>query len=214
MSIRSIQARSSGRDVRARPVLWLAVLASCVSFGCASREPAGSSPSATESREEVFVLRSLRYERTTKSNWCTPALPGFTPLSGGFVAEDRHTMWAIAIGATDGRVTNDKVNKVGEIRSCIAVTADPRVFSFYAEGRVASLSFTGAGDCLPIRSDFPEKGITTFRCVLDLRDLPPPYVGGVLTTSTINSRAPLGEVSDPPGYSQPSIATIRLWRTR
>ncbi len=28
------------------------------------------------------------------------------------------------------------------------------------------------------------------------------------------SRQPIGAVSDPPGYVQPSIATMRLWKKR
>jgi len=47
-----------------------------------------------------------------------------------------------------------------------------------------------------------------------LGQLPDPYLGGLLMANTINSRAPLGGVSDPPGYTQPSIATVRLWKRR
>jgi len=54
--------------------------------------------------------------------------------------------------------------------------------------------------------------MTVFRCYLELRDLPTGYVGGQLTTNTVVSRQGIGESSDPPGYVQPSIATIRLWR--
>lgn len=39
-----------------------------------------------------------------------------------------------------------------------------------------------------------------------------PYVGGLLTTNTLTSRAAFGGDSDPPGYTQASIATIRLWK--
>ena len=62
--------------------------------------------------------------------------------------------------------------------------------------------------------NFPEAGITSVRCFLVLSNLPSPYVAGVLTTNTVASRKPLGDESDPPGYTQPSIATIRLWRKR
>jgi hypothetical protein len=36
--------------------------------------------------------------------------------------------------------------------------------------------------------------------------------GGFLATSTITSRATVGENTEPPGHVQASIATIRLWR--
>jgi hypothetical protein len=53
-----------------------------------------------------------------------------------------------------------------------------------------------------------------FACQLDLTGLPPEYVGGQLTTNTLQSRTTLGSDTDPPGYTQPSIATIRLWKKR
>lgn len=51
-------------------------------------------------------------------------------------------------------------------------------------------------------------------CVLNLMDSAGFYVGGQLTTNTITSRNSLGTVTDPPGYTQASIATIRLWKQR
>ncbi len=41
-----------------------------------------------------------------------------------------------------------------------------------------------------------------------------PFVGGLLTTSTMTTKASFGGDSEPPGYTQASIATIRLWRAR
>jgi hypothetical protein len=52
------------------------------------------------------------------------------------------------------------------------------------------------------------------RCFMELSGLPAPYVGGQLTTNTVGSRNALGDRTDPPGYTQPSIATIRLWKRR
>jgi hypothetical protein len=68
--------------------------------------------------------------------------------------------------------------------------------------------------CCSIVSDYPEPGITSVRCFLILSNLPFPYVAGVLTTNSVTSRQPVGAESNPPGYVQPSIATIRLWRKR
>jgi len=64
------------------------------------------------------------------------------------------------------------------------------------------------------KKDFPEPGLSVFRCFLEIQNLPEGYVGGQLTTNTVVSRRSIGEVSDPPGYIQPSIATIRLWKKR
>ena len=62
--------------------------------------------------------------------------------------------------------------------------------------------------------DFPEAGLFPVRCQLILSGLPAPYVGGLLTTNTMTSRAAFGGDTDPPGYTQASIATIRLWKSK
>jgi hypothetical protein len=62
--------------------------------------------------------------------------------------------------------------------------------------------------------DFPESGLVAVRCHLVLSGLPAPFVGGLLTTNTLTSRAAFGGASDPAGYTQASIATMRLWKAR
>ena len=68
--------------------------------------------------------------------------------------------------------------------------------------------------CRALRVDFPQTGLVPVRCQLILNELPAPYVGGLLTTNTITSRAAFGGDTDPPGYTQASIATIRLWKSK
>jgi hypothetical protein len=62
--------------------------------------------------------------------------------------------------------------------------------------------------------DFPEPGLFPVRCQLILNGMEKPYVGGLLTTNTLTSKAPLGGDTDPYGYTQASIATIRLWKAK
>jgi hypothetical protein len=83
----------------------------------------------------------------------------------------------------------------------------------YAEGLIGGLAFIGNGQCSLGRIDFPENGLDVARCHLELRSLPAPYVGGFLTSNTMTSKQAIGDVSDPPGHVQSSIATVRLWRT-
>lgn len=158
------------------------------------------------------MLRSLREDRTAKADWCTPERTGSTPPSGGFLLEDHYTMWSVAVSAKDGKVSDAKAGLAGELHACFGATNDPRVVSFYTDGRIGGIHLAGKGDCLRERVDFPEKGISTLRCYLNLSELPAPYVGGSLATNTIQSNAVLGAASNPPGYVQASIATIRLWR--
>jgi hypothetical protein len=82
------------------------------------------------------------------------------------------------------------------------------------EGSLGAVTFSGKGECLASKSDYPEAGITGVRCFLHLSGLTPEYLGGELTTNSIRSGNVLGGVSDPPAYTQPSIATIRLRRRR
>ena len=99
------------------------------------------------------------------------------------------------------------------LHACFGLLAESGTF-FYAEGTLGDVPFTGRGDCRTTRQNHPEAGVSVQRCFMELSGLPPAYVGGKLTTNTIGSRNALGDRTDPPGYTQPSIATIRLWKRR
>ena len=185
-------------------------------IGCAAQAPATTEQATVGVREDILVLRSVKEGRDPKSDWCTPARTAFEPLDpskGGFLSEERYSMWAVTVRPADGRISDAKASKAGELRACFRSTADPKMVGFFTEGRLAGVTFRGSGNCLVLRLDFPEKGIRPVRCFLELRDLPAPYTGGVLTTNSVTSRAALGDATDPPGYVQSSIATVRLWRT-
>ena len=85
--------------------------------------------------------------------------------------------------------------------------------NFHAEIRLGALTFRGDGECQAVATDFPQAGLFPVRCQLVLSGLPAPYVGGILTTNTMTSKAAFGGDTDPPGYAQASIATVRLWRS-
>jgi hypothetical protein len=194
----------------------VAILVGASIIGCAAQTPATTEHAPVGAREDILVLRSIKEESIPKSDWCTPARTAFEPLDpsgGGFVSEERYSMWAVTVRPADGRISDAKANKVGELRACFRSTADPKVVAFFTEGRLAGVTFSGSGgNCVVLRLDFPEKGIRPVRCFLELRDLPAPYTSGVLTTNSVTSRAALGDATDPPGYVQSSIATVRLWR--
>jgi hypothetical protein len=120
----------------------------------------------------------------------------------------------VQTSSSDGRVTNADARIIGSLHACLGATGDSTRSNFYGVGTVAGVSFVGKGECVLGTRDFPEAGIMVARCFLELTELPEGYVGGYLTTNTVLSRVALGGVSDPPGYTQPSIATIRLWKRR
>ena len=130
--------------------------------------------------------------------------------------EDRYTFHSVATRTTDGLVTDADAGTIGELHACFGPLPDDAAsFNFYAEGKLNGVTFTGRGNCLSTRENYPEPGVSGFRCYLDLTDLPPDYVGGQLATNTIVRAltAPAG-TPDPPGYVQQSIATVRLWKRR
>lgn len=160
--------------------------------------------------EDIYVVRSLRLSRIQATGFCAASRTGFVEMN----TEDEYDFQSVKTKTSDGMVSDANVETVGTLHACFGGTQEPTRFSFYAEGALGGTPFTGHGDCLMARQDFPESGLQVFRCFLDLTALPEGYVGGHLTTNTVTSKRTLGDVSDPPGYVQPSIATIRLWKKR
>ena len=160
--------------------------------------------------EEIYVVRSLRFAREKPTANCTEERTGFPNVLG----EDRFTLQSLKLDLATGKVGDANVSTVGDLIGCIGRTSNPANFNFYVEGSLGEVKFTGRGECLTAKKDFPESGLNMIRCFLDLADLPQQYIGGHLTSNTINSRKMVGLESDPSGYVQPSIATIRLWKAR
>jgi hypothetical protein len=158
--------------------------------------------------EELYLARSVRETRVPAAEFCSRERAGFSATT-----EDRYTFRSMALGPM-ARVTDANVQTVGDIHACFGSPSGNQIL-FYAEGQLSGVSFKGIGDCLIIKLNFPEQGINVYRCWLDLSDLPAQYVGGVLTTSTLNSMSKLiGTETIPAGYTQASIATVRLWKKR
>lgn len=162
--------------------------------------------------EEIYILRSVREYREPATGWCSSAKAGFESFATD--AERFFSFWSVRSRPEDGRVVEAKEVRVAELRGCFGPTSEPARQNFYAEITLSSMSFRGNGECLAMKVDFPEAGLFPVRCQLVLDGLPAPYVGGLLTTNTITSKAGFGDETDPPGYTQASIATIRLWKSR
>lgn len=182
------------------------------SFGALATCVSSSSSGAPtpDSHEEIYVLRSIRERQPPVGNGCSPSKTGFElfPVD----AERSFSFWSVR--SEGGRVVDAKVARVAELQGCFGPTAERVRQNFYAEIKLGSLSFHGTGECLALAVNFPEAGLFPVRCQLVLSGLPAPYVGGLLTTNTLTSKAAFGGESDPPGYTQASIATIRLWKTK
>jgi len=166
-------------------------------------------PSPTEV-EEIYIARSVRESRMEPTEFCAKARTGVDHAT----VEDWFTFRSVATAASDGRVLDANVKTIGSIHDCFGPTANPAIFDFYGDILLGSTAFKGFGKCQSAKSDFPERGLRVFQCFLDLAGLPGEYVGGLLTTNTISSLKALGTETEPGGYTQASIATIRLWKKR
>jgi hypothetical protein len=176
-----------------------------------STEAVSQSISASDGGvEEIYIARSLCELRIKPTKFCAEKNIGF----GSAYSEERFTFRSVATRVTDGRIVEANVQEIGQLHACFGSTSDPSTANFYAEGVLANVSFKGTGECRIMKQDFPEPGIIPNRCFLELRELPNGYIGGHLTTNSVVSRNRIGDKSDPSGYTQPSIATIRLWKRR
>lgn len=195
-----------------RPAVFFAAV---LLYSCAKHRPHLIKPDT--SRETIYVLRSIREEPAREpsaraARGCDERTIGFTPYASD--AERFYSLWSVLGRPTDGRVIDAGKKRVASLRGCFGPTTDRRRQHFQAEITMGSLSFEGRGECLALGIDVPERDMFPVRCQLVLSGLPAPYASGLLTTNTITSRAAFGGETDPPGYTQASIATIRLWRAR
>ena len=165
---------------------------------------------AKPQKEEIYIAHSVRESQVAPTEFCAQARTGF----GDVLIESRFTFRSTATRGADGRMVDMNLKIVGSIHACFGRTADPATLTFNGEGVLGGFAFKGIGECLRTKSDFPERGLNVSRCFLDLSGLPDQYAGGLLTTNTMTSRKDLGTETDPPGYTQSSIATIRLWKKR
>lgn len=160
--------------------------------------------------EIIYVLRSIREEQSPEVGWCATSRTGFEPFAND--AERIFSFWSVRSQPESGRIVDAKHARVAELRACFGATMERARQKFHAEISLDGMSFRGDGECLALMVDFPEPGLFPVRCQLILSGLPVPFVGGLLTTNTITSGARFGGETQPPGYTQASIATIRLWK--
>lgn len=171
-----------------------------------------ATPPPPAAPEDIYILRSIREQHEPVAGWCSAARTGFEPFAKD--AERFFSFWSLRLRPEDGKVVETKQARVAELRACLGATKERARQNFYAEISLGSMTFQGSGECLALKTDFPEAGLFPVRCQLVLSGLPSPYVGGLLTTNTITSQAAFGGDTNPPGYTQASIATIRLWQQR
>ena len=175
----------------------------------AAQAPGEASRTAGPQLEEIYIARSVRESRISPTEFCGAARTGF----GDTIFEDQYSFRSIATRSSDGRMVEMNARTIGSLHACLGRISDSAVSNFYGEGVLGGAPFKGTGECRG-RANIPESGLLSSKCFLDLSGLPDRYVGGLLTTNTLNSLKALGLETDPSGYTQVSIATVRLWKAR
>jgi type II secretory pathway pseudopilin PulG len=159
--------------------------------------------------EEVYIARFVLESSSVPTDFCAPAKTGFNAHF-----EVQFTLRSTTTRPSDGRMLDTNVKTIGSAHGCSGRTADQATFKFYLEMLLGSRALNWIGDCAQTKFGFPEKGVGIVHCAFNLSDPLGPYIGGQLTTNSFTSRKSLGLESDPPGYTQTSIAAIRLWKRR
>jgi hypothetical protein len=187
-------------------VLVLTAITACSVRGQDAKDAKASTSTQVE---EIYVARSVPESAVQPTDFCAQGRIGF----GGARAEGQFTFRSTTTQVSDGRMVNTNEKAIGSIHVCFGPFQNADIYNWYAEGVLGSTLFKGNGECRLRKADFPEPGLRALSCFLDLSGLPDAYVGGLLTTNSMTSPRP-GLETDPPGYTQTSIATIRLWRKR
>lgn len=104
---------------------------------------------------------------------------------------------------------------VGGFRACLGhFTRENPVVQMYAEGTTAGIPWTFRGECRPVQTTPPVRGLLPFNCGGGLSGLAEQYAGGFISSSTLS--AALGPDQPPyayvPGYLSTSVVTLRLWK--
>ncbi len=186
-----------------------AAFAAALSLGPGTA-PAQTMPAPGVALEDIYILRSIREQAPSSPDGCAAARTGFEPFPAD--AERFFSFWSLRSRPEDGKVVDARNQRVATLRGCFGPTAERTRQNFYAEIELGAARLRGNGECVAVGIDVPEAGLFPVRCQLVLSGAP--YAGGLLTTNTLTSKAPFGGDTDPPGYTQASIATIRLWKTR
>lgn len=195
---------------RAMPFALALVLAHAGTSAAEEAAPAKTVAAASDV-EEIYVLRSVRETRATPpSEACATSRSKLQNPAW----EDNYTFRAVATDASTSRIVDTDAAKAGSIRACFGRTADAGVLELYGDLDVRGITGKAFGTCRTTKTNFPEQGVNLFACAFELFDLSGGYIGGQLTTNSLSSGELFGTTSKPEGYTQVSIATIRLWKKR
>lgn len=162
----------------------------------------------TGGKEEVHVFRTSRTQRVRGSTELCRAAPFES------VAEDHYALASFTTDSATSRIDDSHVLPVGEFRACFGAAVTGQPIAMYARGRVGALEWSGRGECSGMPSQPPDRRVVAFNCNLTLDGLPPEYVGGWATSSTLQPVLGADAAADAKveGYLSTSVVVMRVWR--
>jgi len=173
---------------------------------------AGKGKKVLSTYEEVaYVFRSI------PNAALAPEAETFCGLLGDGWGGGGVDLYSINTKGKDGTVVNWKVKKIGEALACTSSIPGLREGEFLAYfqltfDRKNPITIQVSGLCQITGSDMPEGGIFPTNCWLNVVSAPPEYVGGLLTSNTLQEFLP-GTVTEL-GYKARSIGTLRIFKER
>ncbi|MCP4618582.1 MAG: hypothetical protein GY844_19375 [Bradyrhizobium sp.] len=171
--------------------------------------------------ESIFLVRSIRTIRYGGPGGQGALPTDFCNSSRGFDnlgSDDFYTFSSIETDVNSGLMGDGEKKTVGSVRACFStiVTAPDgsKSLKMWGLGELAGIRVEGPGACEVLSTVEPD--VTPARCWFEMKALPNAdgFTRALLTTNTVFSKNVFGNVTDPPGYAQSSIATVRLWRPR
>ena len=223
------RAAPTTRRARPRPPTGSTSTACMRAAGLAAamtREPRASPASSCccrRVRRRLVPLRLLR-PRARRSTSCAASAKRNRRLRAGARqpdglravrddAERFFSFWSLALRPEDGRVVEARQSRVAELRACFGSTDATDATGFHAEVRLVALHLPRRRRVPGARGRFPAG-----RALSGALPARPGRTAGAVCRRAAHDQhddqqGRLRGDTAPPGYTQASIATIRLWRS-
>ena len=140
-------------------------------------------PRSGPDNQKVFRFRSVEDPRFPADRSVCAAAPFQTNVFLGA------SLWSEAANASEGRVVNESVKRIGTATACIRIT-DPTFppglpQQFYVRFELPEGVYTASGACTLISNDVPTPGLVLGGCHLRVVDAPGWVDGGAATSISV-----------------------------
>ncbi|RYZ35348.1 MAG: hypothetical protein EOO71_35755 [Myxococcaceae bacterium] len=170
-----------------------------------SQQPAGTAVRLQSGNEWVYAFRSQEDPASPPDLAVCAAAPFEPTVKLGA------SLYVPVHREVDGRFVEDGYEKVGTATACFRLT--DRTFPpgtrvpFYARFHLPAGAFTASGECTLVSNDQPQAGVVLAGGALKLVEVPPGFVGGVLSNLSVFNPLKL------PGFATGSYYTLYTFKT-